>query len=58
LYAGNNSDLEQGVIDHIAVTPDLAMDQLQGLSNMDETGKTLTDHTGVIGIVQAPSRNN
>ena len=39
--------LEHGVIDHIAITPDLTMDDLRGISNM-ETGNTLTDHTGVV----------
>lgn len=43
--------LEQGVIDHIALTPDLALENLSGLSNRDEKGKMLTDHTGVIGAI-------
>jgi exonuclease III len=45
---GTIPDLDTGVIDHIAITPDLVASNIEGLSKMGADGKALTDHDGIV----------
>jgi endonuclease/exonuclease/phosphatase family metal-dependent hydrolase len=46
--AGPITGIEEPTIDHIAYTPDLAPQEVLGLSRFDDEGRALSDHFGVV----------
>lgn len=52
---GPISGIEEPTIDHVAHTPDLAPQEVIGLSRFDDDGRALSDHFGVVARLASPA---